>query len=392
MPSSVALLVIALALALFVYAYIGYPLLVGLLAAARRRTTPTSAPRQWPRISITVPAYNEEREIASTLESLLQLDYPADRREIIVVSDASTDRTDEIVRSYADRGVKLIRMEKRTGKTAAENAAAAHLSGEIVVNTNASIRIGASSLKPLIAAFSDPGVGLASGRDVSVSRSGEGDNIGESRYVGYEMLVRSLETRAGGIIGASGCLYAIRAQLHRTLLPDGLSRDFAAALIAREHGYRAVSVDQAICYVPRTSSLRTEYRRKVRTMTRGMETLFAMRRLMNPFYYGAFAWMLASHKVGRWAVPWASALAFLALASLAWSNVLALAVLLVALAGMLLGAAAFLVPEHRKLPRLLSLPAYALTGNVAAIHASLRALHGGRNAVWEPTRREVRAA
>jgi cellulose synthase/poly-beta-1,6-N-acetylglucosamine synthase-like glycosyltransferase len=390
--SSIAFWLIVLAIALFVYAYFGYPLLVGLLAVLRPGRPAPPAMKQWPRISITVPAYNEEREIASTLESLLQLEYPPDRREIIVVSDASTDRTDEIVRTFAERGVKLIRMERRTGKTAAENAAAAQLSGEIVVNTDASIRIGANSLKPLIAAFADPTVGLASGRDVSVSRSGASDNAGESRYVGYEMTIRSLETRVGSIIGASGCLYAIRAPLHRTLLPDGLSRDFAAALISREHGYRAVSVEDAICYVPRTASLRAEYRRKVRTMTRGMETLFAMRRLMNPFRYGAFAWMLFSHKVCRWLVPWVSLVALIALFALAPSQPLAAWLAGAALAGVSLGSIAFLFPEHATLPRLLSVPAYLLMGNAAALHATVRASRGGRNAMWEPTRREVRAA
>jgi cellulose synthase/poly-beta-1,6-N-acetylglucosamine synthase-like glycosyltransferase len=393
MLNSLALWLIALALGLFVYAYLGYPLLVGLVAALRPRRRLTAEPvTQWPTISITVPAYNEERVIAETLESLLQLDYPAERREIMVVSDASTDRTDEIVRGFAERGVKLIRMERRTGKTAAENAAAAHLSGEIVVNTDASIRIVARSLKPLIAAFADPQVGLASGRDVSVSRSQGEDNAGESRYVGYEMMVRNLETRAGGIIGASGCFYAIRAQLHRTVLPDGLSRDFAAALIAREHGYRAVSVDQAICHVPRTASLRAEYRRKVRTMTRGMETLFAMRRLLNPLRFGAFSWMLFSHKICRWLVPWAALFSVAALLVLAPSHPVAAWVAVAALAGVLLGSVAFLVSDEWSLPRLLKLPAYLLMGNVAALHASLRAAHGDRNAVWEPTRREVRAA
>jgi cellulose synthase/poly-beta-1,6-N-acetylglucosamine synthase-like glycosyltransferase len=391
-PLSIAFWMIVLATALFVYAYLGYPLLVGVWAALRPRRPVPPAMKQWPRISITVPAYNEEREIAATLESLLRLDYPADRREVIVVSDASTDRTDEIVQAFSDRGVKLIRMERRTGKTAAENAAAVHLSGEIVVNTDASIRIGVNSLKPLIAAFADPTVGLASGRDISVSRSGDSDNAGESGYVGYEMMIRSLETRVSGIIGASGCFYAIRSQLHRTLLPDGLSRDFAAALISREHGYRAVSVEEAICYVPRTASLRAEYRRKVRTMTRGMETLFAMRRLLNPLRYGAFAWMLFSHKVCRWLVPWATVLALVALLILAPTQPAAAWLAGAGAAGVLLGLIAFLVPVHWKLPRLLNLPAYLLMGNAAALHASLRASRGGRNAMWEPTRREVRAA
>src|SRR5690606_16822661 len=101
----------------------------------------------------------------------------------------------------------------------------------------------------------------------------------------YEMWVRRLETRISGIVGASGCFYAIRAHLHRVHLKDSLSRDFAAALIAREHGYRSVSVDDAVCYVPRAPSLHREYRRKVRTITRGMETLHNRGHLLNPLEY-----------------------------------------------------------------------------------------------------------
>ncbi len=94
-------------------------------------------------------------------------------------------------------------------------------------------------------------MGLASGRDVSVARVERDVNVGESGYVGYEMWVRDLETRLGSIVGASGCFYAIRRSLHMTLVPEALSRDFAAALIAREHGLRAVSVNEAVCFVPR---------------------------------------------------------------------------------------------------------------------------------------------
>ena len=388
MLETVATWYVGLACAFVLYTYAGYPMLVALLAWVRsRRSAVQQADGNWPRISIMIPAYHEELEIAATLEALLQADYPAQRREIIVVSDASTDGTDAIVNGFAQRGVKLIRMKQRSGKTAAENAAAPHVTGTIVVNTDASTRIAVDSLKQLVAGFTDPRVGVVSGRDVSTSRSGAGCNVGESRYVGYEMKVRSLESAAGGIIGASGCLYAIRSTLHKTLLPDGLSRDFAAALIAREHGYRAISASQAICYVPRTSSLRAEYRRKVRTMTRGMETLYAMRSLLNPFRYGAFAWMLFSHKVCRWLVPWVAlgALASLGVLAVATPELLWVVGLLAAV--LVLGSAALVAPEEQVLARLVSLPGYLLIGNVAALQASVRALYGDRNAVWEPTRR-----
>lgn len=370
------------------YAYVLYPLLLKLLGS-RPRTGGRVFDGEWPRISITVPAYNEESEIAATIESLLALDYPPDRKEILIVSDASTDRTDEIVRSYGDCGVRLLRLEARSGKTAAENAAAEMLTGDIVVNTDASIRIERNALKRLVSAFSDPEVGLASGRDISVSNLGDGVNPGESRYVNYEMMVRRLETRVYGIVGASGCFYAIREHLHRVRLQEGLSRDFAAALLAREYGYRSVSVDEAVCFVRRTSAVQHEYQRKVRTMTRGMETLIARRALLNPLQYGAFAWMLWSHKVCRWLVPWATLPGVVLLLLIAPGHPVTIAVSLVIATGFALSIAAYSLPRNWPAPALLSIPAYLVIGNVAAIHASLRALQGGRNAVWEPTRREA---
>lgn len=389
------LIAFGLAGALVAYTYVGYPTLLKLMAAfsSRRAAGPASAgPRpaaEWPSITIVVPAYNEAASLAETLEALLRLDYPAERRRILVLSDASTDATDAIARGFADRGVELHRQPARAGKTAAENAVRNALHGEIIVNTDATIRIPPGALKPLLAAFADPSVGVASGRDVSVTRGTERANRGESRYVGYEMWVRALETRAYGIVGASGCFYGIRAALHREFLPDALSRDFAAALIAREHGLRAVSVPDAVCYVPRTASLRHEYRRKVRTMARGISTLRFKRHLLNPFRYGAFAWMLFSHKVCRWLVPWAVALALAAAALAAATLPLARWALGAAVGVLALAALGFAWPERRPLPALVSLASYFVAGNLAALEAGVRALRGERNRIWEPTRRTV---
>jgi hypothetical protein len=172
------------------------------------------------------------------------------------------------------------------------------------------------------------------------------------------------------------------------IVPEALSRDFAAPLIAREHGYRTVSVPGAVCYVPRQSSLQREYRRKVRTMTRGLETLYYKRRLLNPFRYGRFALMLAGHKLVRWLVPWAAVggvigLAFAA-AEGAWWGVWGLAITGL---GLLAALAAWWWPAERQLPRLLGLPAYGVWGLVAGLHAWLNALRGELNPIWEPTRR-----
>ncbi|HWC72394.1 MAG TPA: glycosyltransferase [Gemmatimonadales bacterium] len=334
-----------------------------------------------------MPAHNERAVIGATLERILALDYPADRRQVLVVSDASTDGTDDIVRQFATRGVELLRQSERRGKTAAENAARPHLRGEIIINTDASVGIDRAALKTLVAAFDDPSVGVASGRDVSVSNVDDRSNPGEHAYVGYDMWVRDLETNVSGIVGASGCLYAIRRDLHLQHMPEGLSRDFGAALVAREHGYRAVSVPTAVCYVPRSLSLRREYRRKVRTMARGLRTLWYKRALLDTRRFGLFAWMLVSHKLCRWLLPWALLLAALALVILAPGHWWAATLLACGMVAALAALGGWLWPEGRAMPRVLSLPTYALSGTVAGALAWLSALGPGGTALWEPTRR-----
>lgn len=380
----VALVLIGAAILIPAYAYGIYPVLLRLVDGTDLRR---ADPDRWPPITIVLPVHNEEGVIAQTLESLLRTDYPADRRRILVVSDASTDETEELVRGFADRGVELVSLPDRGGKTAAENLAATYVQTEIVVNTDASVRLHANALKPLVAAFSDPTVGIASGRDVSVGSHDSRANVGESGYVGYEMWVRRLETRAGGIVGASGCLFASRREVQGVLVPEALSRDFAAPLVAREHGFRAVSVDDAVSFVPRAGSLRREYRRKVRTMTRGLQTLFYKRHLLNPARYGRFAWMLWSHKVIRWMVPQAAAAGLVGI----WLLAVVLPQTLpwvggaTVLAG-LVAVAAWWWPGAM-LPRPIAIPGYVIWGLVAGLHAWANALRGDLTPTWEPTRR-----
>jgi len=384
---------LGLAAAVVLYTLVLYPLALRVLGALRSRSAPPRGPAapegEWPRVSITVPAYNEEAQIGDCIETLLALDYPRDRLQIVVVSDASSDRTDEIVRSFAQGGVQLHRMETRGGKTRAENAVAPLLTGDIVVNTDASIRLHRDALRRLTPWFADPTVGVASGRDVSVGDGRVEANVGEGGYVGYEMHLRRLETRVGGIVGNSGSLYAIRPELHRIPHPEHLSRDFASALVARRAGFRSISVDDAVCFVPRTPSLQREYRRKIRTISRGIQTLFHNRDLLNPLRYGTFAWMLWSHKVARWLLPVSAAVALLGFLLLALAGHLwALAPLAGALVGGGGGGIAWRWPGGRAMPRWISLPAFLTLGNVAVLVAWLQAFRPAGDPTWEPTRRE----
>lgn len=383
---------VALPVLLGGYAFVAYPVLVGAWARLRPSYTLPPEPAEWPLVTILIVAYNEERRLRRTLEKALDTEYPADKLDVLVVSDASTDGTDALVRDFGDPRVRLLRMPERKGKAAGENASSAHLRGEIVVSIDASILIPPGSLKPLVRALMDPAVGLASGRDISVGDETREGNKAESSYVGLEMQLRAMETRVHSIVGASGCFYAARRHLHQVQLPEELARDFAAASVARAHGYRAVSVDEATCLVPRTPTLKAELRRKSRTMGRGLDTLLFLRGMMNPFRYGSYAWMMASHKLVRWMLfpaflGWIVGPLFL-LERAPWALLLT--------AGMLVGLAlARLVltwPDDRKLPKLVAFPGYVFISIVAGWKAWLHLLKQEKSAMWEPTQRPVTEA
>jgi cellulose synthase/poly-beta-1,6-N-acetylglucosamine synthase-like glycosyltransferase len=162
------------------YAYAGYPLILWLVAVIRPRASSARSSAEWPSVTITVPVYNACSSIGATLEALVQLDYPRDRFQLLVVSDASTDGTDDVVRQFADRGVELLRLPERRGKTAAENAAVAASHGEILVNVDSTILVPPGSLKRLVRVFDDPTIGVASGRDVSVGGASKQGSHAES--------------------------------------------------------------------------------------------------------------------------------------------------------------------------------------------------------------------
>lgn len=369
------------------YAFVIYPAIVWVWSRLRPQFHLPPAPEKWPTVTVLIVAYNEQARLRPTIEQALATDYPADCIDVLVVSDASTDSTDDIVRNYGDPRVRLLRMPERKGKAAGENASGAHVTGEFVVSIDASILIPRESLKNLIRALLDPSVGLASGRDVSVGDESREGNQAESSYVGLEMQLRHFETRVHSIVGASGCFYAVRRPLHQVQLPEELSRDFAAASNARAHGYRAVSVDSATCLVPRTRTLKAELKRKSRTMGRGLDTLVFLRGMMNPFKYPSFSFMMFSHKLVRWLlfpafIGWIIG-PLLLMDTHLWAGLLTAGMII----GLVVGLIASRWPEGKQLPKILAFPGYIFVSIMAGWLAWWHLLRGHKSAVWEPTQR-----
>jgi len=203
------------------------------------------------------------------------------------------------------------------------------------------------------------------------------------------MWVRDLETRLGGIIGASGGCYAARAAIQRTVLREDLARDFASALIARRLGLRAVSIPDASCVVPVTPSLRAEARRKARTMAQGLETLRFGASLMNPLRHGGFAIKLASHKLARWLVYLSAPFAVVGIAWLALTSRVALVLFAALIAGVALGVIAMRWPAGRRVPLPVAIAGFALASTVGGLKAWMLAARRKRLPMWEPTRRDA---
>lgn len=387
---TIAIALILVPICLIGYTFVVYPFLLMAWTWLRRRgassdVAPIAEPLPLPMVTVVLPCYNGAAVIDRTLKALLAADYPADRRQVIVVSDASTDETSTIVRGFANDGVELLQLPERGGKTAAENYAAPHIRGDIVVCMDATSVIDRQALRALVSALCMPGVGIASGTDRSIDELGNGS--GEALLTRWEMWIRSVETRAGVSVGASGCLYAMRRVLFDGGLHPTISRDFSAVLRAFERGWRCVSVPGAICYLETATSLRVEFRRKHRTMAQGLLTLRAHARLLDPVRHARIAIPLLSHKVCRWLVPPALAVAAIGVDVYVTQVPLGVLTLLIAALAAVSVTAGILWPAGRAMPRAIALLSFFFTACAAGIAAWTTTLRGQHLTIWNPTPR-----
>lgn len=362
------------------YSYFLYPLLLLLLT---RRRQPQPPPARLPTMSLIVTAHNEAQRIRAKLENCLELDYPSERLEILVASDASTDGTDEVVASYADRGVRLVRAEERRGKEWAQLLAVRAARGDILVFSDVATLIAADGLRQLASSFADPQVGAVSSEDRFLAPDGQ--VVGEGLYVRYEMWLRRLESGAAGLVGLSGSFFAARRDVCEdwdVLAPS----DFNTALSSVRQGYVAITDPQLLGFYPAIQDESREYQRKLRTVLRGITGLMRQPGVLNPLRYGLFSFQVFSHKLMRWLVPWFLLLLLLASVSLAaehWFYSLALAGQL-AFYLLVMGGA---VSARLRQRSWVKVPYFFVQVNIAIAHASIDFLRGKRVTVWQPSKR-----
>lgn len=370
------------ALALF-YTYAGYPLLIALVGTLKRRIVRRAAIE--PTVSVIITAYNEERDLRAKLDNTLALDYPRDCLEIIVASDCSTDRTDDIAGEFAVYGVRLHRQSERLGKTAAQNAAVEHARGAIVLFSDATSLYEPDVLRAIVPNFADAEIGCVAGRLIYLDSSDSQVGRGARSYWGYETFLKTHESRAGSLIGASGCLYAVRKSAYVPLYHEACS-DFIIATKMVEQGLRAVYEANAVCTEQTNRQSDKELKMRVRIIAQTFTDLWRHRAMLNPFRSGFYAVQLLSHKVMRYLVPFFLMGLFFASAVLASGALFYRMVFAAQLAGYACPLLAWMLNRVGFRSPLLAFPQYFILANLASLIACYQFLRGERYARWEPIR------
>ncbi|AJE03479.1 glycosyltransferase family 2 protein [Geobacter pickeringii] len=370
-----------ISLILVAYVYAGYPLAAAALGLVRSR--PVRKEPQLPAVTVVIAAYNEEEAIGATVANKLALDYPAELLDILVISDGSTDHTDEIVAGCGSGRVRLLRQEPRAGKTSALNRAIPRARGEIIVFSDANSLYAPDAVRRLVANFADGTVGYVTGRMIYANPDGTPIGQGCSAYMRYENALRAMETRIGSVVGVDGGIDAVRTTLYRPMAADQLP-DFVLPLAVVSQGYRVVYEPEALLWESALKEARDEYRMRVRVSLRSLWGLYDMRHLLVPWRRSLFAWQLWSHKVLRYlcfvflAVAYLANLllwgkghgyqAFFVLQNVAYLSALAMPLLESGGAGC----------------RALTFARYFVLLNVAAAHAFGKFLRGEKQVIWTP--------
>jgi len=364
------------------YSYFGYPIILMILGL--RKGKKVSKGEIIPTVSLLILAYNEERIIREKIENSLNLDYPRSKLEIVVASE-STDRTNGIVKKYADQGIVLHSFKRREGKQATIYRVIPLLKGEIVIFSDANALYRKDAIKELVRNFSDSTIGCVCGKLEYVNP--ERVSIGETEglYWRYEIFIKKLESKIHSVLGANGSIYAIRKKLY-TSISKYRGDDFEIPIKIAQKGYGVIFEPKAISFEKTSSTAREEFKRKVRIIAWVWKSaLILIKDSLSPFN-GLLIFQLISHKLLRWLVPVFLVLLFISNVFLI-SSVFYKIFLLVQIIFYLLSFWGYVEDQRdNRLNRIVNIAYYFSMVNLAAFLGFCKFLLGRQRSVWEKVR------
>lgn len=285
------------------YTYIGYGILLYIIVKIKRIFSKKhdNAPSNLPEITFLVAAYNEEDYIKAKMENTLSLNYPKEKLKIMWVTDGSDDSTNELLKEYDE--VNLLFKPERKGKTAAINRAMKFVKTPITVFTDANTMINSDALLKIAECFSDTRVGCVAGeKRIAVKKEDGVASGGEGAYWKYESFLKSLDNELYSAMGAAGELYGIRTELFTELSSDTLLDDFMMSMLIVKRGYKIAYCKEAYAIESGSANIAEEEKRKIRISAGGLQSIFRLRSLLNPFKYGIITFQYVSHRALRWSI------------------------------------------------------------------------------------------
>jgi cellulose synthase/poly-beta-1,6-N-acetylglucosamine synthase-like glycosyltransferase len=384
--SNAAELVLWTALAIVAYCYAIYPPLIWACSRlfGRGRAAPQVAEQDLPTVTLLIAAHNEESWIQDRIENALQMDYPADKLEILVASDGSSDATARLVGDFFSRGVRLLEYSVNHGKAITLNASIPQASHSIVVFSDANTSFDGGAIRNLVRWFTDPGVGTVCGRLV-LTDPRKGKNI-DSLYWKYETFLKKCESRLGALLGANGAIYALRQSDYVPIPPDTLVDDFMIPLVARLRDNKAIIYDHdAVAWEECPPELEDEFRRRARIGAGGFQAMVRLLPLLSPAQ-GWVSFSFLSHKILRWLCPFFLILALAANAVLLESRFY-LVLMFGQLGFYLVSALGGVLPGRGLTGRLLRLPAMFTSMNLALLVGFWNWICRPQRGTWQRTAR-----
>lgn len=363
------------------YVYFIYPLVINIFSIVFNKKFKKE--KVSPAISVIITAYNEENDIASKIENTLSIEYPKDKTEIIVGSDGSTDKTNEIVRTYKNQGIKLMAFDENRGKTITQNDCVKAAQNEIIVFMDAASLCHKNALNEVVSNFADPRVGCVAGKIAFITSK---DNIvteSQGLYWRYEQFLKRSESRLGSLVGVDGPLYAIRKNLYIPLGSTMIS-DLLTPLLVIKQGFAVILEPNAVTYEEATKSSKDERKTRRRIVLRGLIGLRRHCELMNPCRYPLLAWQIISHKILRWLVGGFFVCMFFSAAMLV-KNIFYFFILLCMILFLILAFIGFINPGNKK--NLFVVPYYFTLVNGAALRGVIDFFMGKKIVSWEPVRK-----
>ncbi|MGL4518291.1 MAG: glycosyltransferase family 2 protein [Phocaeicola sp.] len=292
-------------LALVVYTYLGYGALLWLLVKVRNRVKPrrkfAKQAANYPEVTLFITAFNEEAVVQEKMKNCQTLNYPKEKLRIVWVTDGSNDNTNQLLKKYPD--VKVLYTPERKGKTAAMNRGMAFVKSPLVVFTDANTALNPAAIDEIVHCFENKKVGCVAGeKRIEMEKKEQAASGGEGIYWKYESFLKKLDSDLYSTTGAAGELFAIRTALFEEMPDDTLLDDFVLSMHIVQKGYRIAYCHKAYAVERGSASMEEEKKRKVRIAAGGLQSIYRLRGLLNPFKYGIFTFQYLSHRVLRWSV------------------------------------------------------------------------------------------